>query len=138
MTTNTIHHLAAALMVFNGILQRPGIGPLYLSEAYDLDKAYPETYWPFANLPGVYIIYARDLTLIYIGKASMSATLGTRLGSHFKNSPDGSVIRPPGWGAAKFVQTVPLPRDHAFEAPAIEEYLLRELRTAENKQGAPV
>ncbi len=133
----TIDALTGALMEFNGRYARPGIGPLYLSEPCGLDEHWSEEYWPYSTLPGVYVVYDDHNKLIYIGKASLDATLGSRLGAHFSRSSDGSAEPPPGWKGAKYVRTIPLPHEHAFEAPAIEEFLITRLEARENKLGQP-
>ena len=135
MNPNTIDDLAATLMIFNGRFPRPGIAPLYLSEPCGLDEKWADEYWPYATLPGVYVVYDAHNRLIYIGKASLDATLGGRLGTHFMTGSGRPAQGPPGWEDAKYVRTIPLPRHHAFEAPAIEEYLLKRLCTRQNKQG---
>jgi hypothetical protein len=131
----TIDDLAEALMLFNGRMLRPGMGPLFLSERCDLDGGWSDEYWPYATLPGVYVVYSETNKLVYIGKASCSSNLGARLGAHFKKAPDGTAIRPEGWGEAKYVRTVPVPRRFTFEAPAIEEYLLGKVKTTCNTRG---
>ena len=135
MELSTIDDLAAALMEFNGRVARPGIGPLWLSEPCRLDQPWEEEYWPYATLPGVYVVYDGHNRLVYIGKASLDATLGARLGAHFSKGSDGLAKGPQGWEGAKHVRTIPVPRVHAFEAPAIEEYLLGRLTTKMNERG---
>jgi len=119
-------------MEFNGSYPRPGLGPLTLSERLRFDEPTEETkdeYWPHATLPGVYVIYDYKHRLLYIGKASLSSTLGIRIAKHHKDRTQWSKY------GRLFVRTIPLPRTRAFEAPALEEFLLSRLDTISNSHG---
>ena len=135
LPNDTIDALAEALMLFNGRMLRPGMGPLFLSERCDLDGGWSNEYWPYSTLPGVYVVYSETNKLVYIGKTSCSSNLGARLGAHFKKGPGGTAARPEGWDEAKYVRTIPVPHEFAFEAPAIEEYFLGIVKTTSNKLG---
>lgn len=80
--------------------------------------------------PGCYGIYRQhqdDGALAYIGKASLTATIGGRLANHF-------TYRRPKWlPAMAFVQMVEV--SEPFEAPSLEEWLIRELHPEHNSQG---
>lgn len=126
---STLDDLVAVLMLLNGEHLRPGLGPLHLSERVHAIEG--EDYYPHATLPGVYVIHDNWNRLIYIGKASKGATIGIRLHHHFHELKHGG--KGPEWNKAQWARSIPVPRSHAFEAPAIEEYLLCRLRTKANR-----
>lgn len=111
---------------------RTKFGPLQM---YDLDinrqdqsaPGWPGKY-PDADEPGVYFICDEHMHLLYIGKASWNNSVGARLGSYFGYNPDSSCkvihnwTRPP-----RHVGVLPMNRDSAFEAAALEEYLITRL-----------
>lgn len=125
---STLDDLMAVLMEFNGQLPRPGLGPLVLSHEVSLTSK--DEYWPHATLPGVYVMYTVKHRLVYIGKASLGSTMGVRLHSHLQKV--NAANAEPQWRDAAFARSIPLPRAHAFEAAAIEEYMLGRLRTTAN------
>jgi len=90
--------------------------------------------WPFADYPGVYLLYREDFELLYIGKSSMRRCLGKRLYQHFGGgaacAPAEEWLQP-----VRFVINVAVPRELPFEAPAIEEFLIRKLQPKINGTG---
>lgn len=76
--------------------------------------------------PGCYIIYAHNGEPIYLGKASLKATMGSRLAAH-ERSKDSR------WADAAFVQMIIV--GEPFEAPSLEEFLLNKMSTRENLVG---
>lgn len=95
--------------------------------------------WPFAFEKGVYLIFGSNMELLYVGKASMQHNIGGRLSSYFRYNDDktGCKIVHNGWiTPPRFVVTVAVPEDMAFEAPALEEYLISSLNPPENKKGS--
>ena len=87
-----------------------------------------ESWWKtnFAARAGCYAIYGQDGRILYIGKASLNASIGSRLAAHLRH------VRPT-WETPKFVHLIEVAEP--FEAPSLEEYLLRELSTRHNTQG---
>lgn len=98
--------------------------------------------WPNTSCAGVYFIFGRSGRLLYVGKASMKNCIDDRLYGHFRTgkSPeecrlvhsvgrDGWIERP------MYVATVAVPREMAFEAPALEEYLIGKLSPVNNMKG---
>jgi hypothetical protein len=77
--------------------------------------------------PGCYTIYSEGGDLLdYIGKASLSASVGSRL-VRFR-------YKPPTWlSVSAFVQIVQV--SEAFEAPSLEEWLIRELQPRFDDRG---
>jgi excinuclease UvrABC nuclease subunit len=87
----------------------------------------------------VYIVLDASLFVLYVGKASMGSCIGKRLGSYFVN--DGGRCRivhhhEAAWTEEpRFVVTVAVPSKMAFEAAALEEYLIGALDPPCNRVG---
>ena len=76
-----------------------------------------------------------DLNLLYVGKAS---TLGTRLGAYCAYAPDNSCrFKHEGYWSSRprYLLTVGVPDEMAWEAAGLEEYLIRELDPQDNVLG---
>ena len=88
--------------------------------------------WPNSYIngdkAGVYIILNQDMQVLYIGKASMSNTIGGRLNSYFAYEDDKKTckVKSQNWkGEPCFIATVAVDDSMTFEAPALEEYLIK-------------
>jgi len=94
----------------------------------------PVVSWPFAQRAGVYIMYDDALDLLYIGKVSMNRCLGQRLYEYFGG---GDVCVPKfDWlFPVRFLVIIAMPEDSPFEAPSLEEYLIRTLHPKSNVAG---
>jgi hypothetical protein len=125
--------------------RRTDLPPLEVGAALDLYPARvaPATFipqltwehpWPFNNRAGVYMIYDETLQLMYIGKVSMSRFFGHRLYEYFGNgdtcTPKMEWLHP-----ARFVINIAVPEEMPFEAPALEEFLIRKLQPPCNGTG---
>lgn len=102
---------------------------------YDLIDGWdPDSYWPNADKQGIYAIFCADSVLLYVGKASLSGTIGRRLATYFIDNPDGAgAITTPGhsWSRdPRYVLTVSV--KNAWEAPSLEEYLIQHLSPIDN------
>ncbi len=91
-----------------------------------------ESEWPHsfpnANKCGVYLILGEKLQVLYVGKASMNNTLGSRISSYFSYAEDKVTckINSQYWSEEpKYIVTIAVPEGMSFEAPAIEEYLIK-------------
>src|ERR1041385_4534975 len=106
--------------------------------APEVTSRWPEP-WPCVSRQGVYFIFGSRVRLLYIGKASMSAAIGSRLSHWFLYSrPDGGckVVDPSRWSEEpRFVAALPVPEGMAFEAPALEEFLIDRLSPPDNVNG---
>jgi hypothetical protein len=127
-----LKELKAVLDEFNKNYPRPNMPELEISEVYDLDTDWTNSY-PNASLPGIYVIFDEEGCLLYIGKASRKNVIGRRLSAYFGHDDKGGwkLHKPDEWksyGKLKYIITIPLPVDRAFEAPAIEEYLITRLK----------
>ena len=132
--------------------RRPDLPPLDSSGLYVLfpdahvppgeavEGRWPEDKWPHADRRGIYMILNRELEVLYVGKASQGP-IGGRLAHYFKYNPDRKTCRvvhagPGGWSSPPiYVVVVAVPDELAFEAAALEEYLIRELQPSDNTLG---
>jgi len=121
---------------FNQTYPRPGIR-LELSDAYNLDVNFKaKERYPGSDRPGVYILLDENMVIQRIGKASCGNDLGNRLGKYFGYAVDGTgEAREVAYAGIRFIVTIKLPLDRAFEAPAIEEYLIGMFNPPLNDRG---
>lgn len=77
--------------------------------------------------PGCYGFYCAAWDLLYVGKASLSASVGSRCYAHLRHP------RPSWLPVPAFVLIVEV--SEAFEAPSLEEFLIRELQPKFNDRG---
>lgn len=130
----TLKNLHNALNSMNRKYPRPKMRPPVFCEPYDLDKSFAN-YFPGYDRSGVYALLDKNKTVRYIGKSSTN--LGRRLGSYFKRSDDRrkGIARHAELKRIRYIVTAPMPKNHFFEASAIEEFLIRKLNPPLNKRG---
>ena len=141
----SLEDLRSKLAEFNQKYPRPSMDkdPPHVSEAFRLpedweqDRDYPEE---AAGKPGIYLFFAENDRLEYIGKASARNNLGTRLGDYLSGKRVAPKWRPgvlaKGFGPhITSIRFIVLEASRYFEVPAIEEYLIRELQPPLNRQG---
>jgi len=126
LTYSTFNDLKRVLDEFNNKHQRPH-GKLALTSLFDISTQPRTASWPSNGKPGVYVFLDSDKFITYIGKASDN--IGSRLSARFYVSWESKAKES---SDCKYITTIPLPEDVWFEAPAIEEYLLRMLKTKHN------
>jgi len=122
---STLADVSQAIKELNEKFPRPGIS-LAVSHIYDLRTSFASSY-PNVLQPGIYIMMDSQGTVLRIGTASGGRTLGDRLGDYFKwgdRAVGSGIAINSEYGGVCFVVTIGLPKDRAFEVPAIEEYLL--------------
>jgi hypothetical protein len=105
--------------------------------SHEAELHWPESY-PNAARQGVYLIFGGSGRLLYIGKASMNSSMGGRLAHwfHYDTSWRGCRVVHPGWSERPaYLATIAVPRDMGFEAPALEEYLIKRLNPLDNAIG---
>ena len=89
--------------------------------------------WPFGDRAGVYFVYSASFDLLYVGTAQY---LGARLSQHFiRNGEKECVIREKWSQQPRFVINIAVPTDMAFEAAALEGFLIGELQPPDNVKG---
>jgi hypothetical protein len=129
--------------------RNPELNPLKISNVYylhpEIDKVPRETEeqwpnrWPYSDKPGVYLIFGLHMRLLYVGKTSMNNTIGSRLGDYFQYTKDGTKRcqkKHSGWvEEPMYVAIIPVDDEAAFEAAAIEEYLIKKLQPINNEKG---
>lgn len=135
----------ADISTFQGKYRHPELGNKYdISPEYCLTPdnpnvnnkgkvvyEWPGEYPPQFGKPGVYLVFSEERLLTYVGKASLSSTISGRLGAYFSYEKDRVTckIKHKWVNEPKFVIAVAMPEGHAFEAPALEEYLITRYRT---------
>ena len=124
--------------------RRPGLAALELSGLYALfpeegavdtvESRWNEPY-PNADRKGVYLIFGRTGMLLYVGKASMGASLGGRLGTYFAGKKECRLLFTDWTERPTYVATIAVPQGMSFEAPSLEEYLIKSLKPCDNNLG---
>ena len=122
--------------------RRPGLPPLAASGLYALfpEEGLPhfvEFRWndeyPNADRSGVYLIFGRAGRLLYIGKASLGATIGGRLGTNFAGTAGCRLLSNDWTERPTYVATIATPDNMGFEASALEDFLIGRLRPSDNR-----
>ena len=125
--------------------RRPGLPDLELRGMYALFPEeglfdFVESRWndeyPNADRKGVYLIFGRSGTPLYVGKASMGASIGGRLGTYFAGNKECRLLSTDWTERPTYVATVAVPQGMSFEASALEEYFIKCLKPCDNKLGA--
>lgn len=121
-------------------MQKYTIGPLYDLRSSEEEKTplselkWPDT-WPNCHNAGIYAIIDSGMNVLYIGKSSMQGSVGGRLSSYFGYKDDRSckIKHEPYWSThPRFVWTLAVPESTRFEAPSLEEYLIKKLQPSDN------
>lgn len=124
--------------------RRPGLPALELRGMYALFPEegvaeFVESRWndpyPNADRKGIYLIFGRTGVLLYVGKASMGASIGGRLGTYFAGKNECRLLSTDWTERPTYVATIAVPEGMTFEAAALEEYLIRRLNPCDNKHG---
>lgn len=132
----TLKELAAALDRLNTDFPRPGL-QLAFSNPYVFEHSWPHAEWPNSKRYGVYAFLDGRHNVLYLGKASCQHTLGQRLGAYFQGTSVGrpDIVSDRAEDCVA-VATLGLDKLRAFEAPAIEEYLISRVPDLRNVCGA--
>lgn len=134
--------LAAARVAvrrYEEMFRSPGLPPFAISAPlYDLhgggEADWPNK-WPQSDSPGVYLILGADEQVLYVGKASLGAAMGTRLSHHLPAAADGTCQPAGNWRGHQPRFVVTIATTTPFEAPSLEEYLIEELQPRCNTLG---
>ena len=135
-----LEKLRSKVLFYSQNYRRDDVGKIEEGEIYGLSdgvnirgcspRLYWPAVWPNADARGVYAIFSHE-KLLYIGKASQQA-LGNRLSSYFQYGKTKSIcITNPqhNWSSKPtHVVTWAVPKEMFFEASALEEYLINELK----------
>ncbi len=133
--------LERALREYENKYRHPSLGAFELSALYVLfpEESAPlarmrwDEIWPNCGRAGVYLIFSKTGTLLYVGKAWV---IGRRLSWYFQYGENkGCKVIHDGWTETPmYVATVAVPDASTFEAAALEEFLIRELKPSDNKR----
>ena len=140
-----IHNLENLIIEYELKYRGSELKALKISELYDLSKkksdgsdrpGWPDTY-PNADYPGVYVFFNKDKEVLYVGKASFNNTLGSRISSYIRwdKAEDGCEMYHSWQQMPTYLKTIGIAVAQSFEAPAIEEFLIKMLEPIENKVG---
>lgn len=99
--------------------------------SFTAKKTWTDT-WPHAKRAGVYLIYGADFDLLYVGKAWI---FKERLTQHFGSDNNACRLREHWFRRPRYVINVAVPSDMAFEAAALEVFLIHSLKPPLNTQG---
>ena len=135
----TLEDIDKLVLCFSSKYRRAELPQINRSEIYSLftdeskvpnAKLYWPDKWPNCSERGVYAIFS-DSELLYIGKSSLQ-DLGSRLGSYFVYSSDRQSGVPKSghtWSKPPTsIVTWAVPKEIFFEASALEEFLIFNLK----------
>ena len=142
-----LEDLIRAVGEYSATERHPALPGLAVSNLYCLLEAKaPEGYvmsgswknndeFPSSSLPGVYAVLARDLGVMYVGKAIYG--LQYRLLQHFPEDLAGQPAIPEKWPSEPtFLVTIGEPDADAWHRPAsLEEFLIRRIDPPVNVRG---
>lgn len=131
----TIEDVQRALYRLKELLQHADcVKNLEISYTFSIQNDYASQSFPNSADAGVYIFTDCDDHVLYIGKAS---GLGQRIGQGYigKGIDGSAVLKGLKVAGARGLQTIPVEPKFYFMAPAIEEYLIREISPPNNKVG---
>ena len=102
----------------------------------ECSSEWPDT-WPNSDYAGIYAILDSNAYILYIGKSSMNSSLGARLSSYCRYGPNKSChLKYDGWTRKpRYIYTVGVPKATSFEAPALEEFLIKSMRPPDGMEG---
>ena len=126
--------IVEAVKAYQSKYRNPNLPEFEISDYYDLKEDWPDGYWPHNERTGCYVILGANEEILYVGKASLGSFIGKRLSDHFGYGPNKECVPQGNWSAEpRYVMSIAV--HDAFEAPSLEEYLLGELRPADNTIG---
>jgi excinuclease UvrABC nuclease subunit len=133
---STLDHLKEKIQLLSDKYNRHDLN-LEISDVYDIKKDFSKQY-PNSEFPGVYVFLDEHQQILYVGKASYNNYIGPRLGAYFKRGNEDKSAGVPKvkyYEAVRYLVTIKVPENRAFEAPAIEEFLIKELNPPLNVIG---
>jgi hypothetical protein len=129
MTEETMSEIGARLSdlvrFYCEKLRNPALPPFVVYNPHTMTSWYAT---PESSKQGCYVFYSENGQVLYVGKASLSASMGSRLASHDRRIP-----RSPWRERAALVQFVAV--TEPFEAASLEEFLIERLHPTGNIRG---
>jgi hypothetical protein len=119
----------AAVDQYGSDYRHPGRPPLIVHDAHTMSSTGIRGSWEGTEAScksGCYLIFSADGDLLYVGKASNTKSLGSRL-VRFRYNEHGWLPKP------EWVVMVEVPEP--FEAPSLEEFLISKLQPRFNDRG---
>ena len=96
------------------------------------------TPWANADRKGAYALLDNEANVLYVGKASMGSCFAARFVAYFAYENDRSckIKHPNCWSRTpRYVLTIAVPIETPWEAPGLEEFLIRKLQPPDNGTG---
>ncbi|MEC8812944.1 MAG: GIY-YIG nuclease family protein [Pseudomonadota bacterium] len=112
---------------------RPDLN-LEISEPFDTNMPWSSASWPNNGLPGLYIFADENDRAVYIGKGSV--TISARLNGYWRKGPNDETLSKSDTSKdVRYVYTIGIPIERAFEASSIEDFLISRVNPARNTNG---
>lgn len=132
-----------AISAYATRFRRHDVDPLAVGPALDLFPEEPahgefkaetnwQDSWPHSERAGVYLVYNQAFQLLYVGKAWI---FGPRLYGHFRSKDNGCEVLEKWSSRPRYVINVAVPTNMAFEASALEAFLIYTLKPSDNSHG---
>ncbi|MEE2732512.1 MAG: GIY-YIG nuclease family protein [Pseudomonadota bacterium] len=119
-----------ALRVLSVKYPRPDL-KLEISEPFDTNMQWGSASWPNNGLPGLYIFADENDRVVYIGKGSV--TISARLNGYWRKGPNDETLSKSDISkGVRYVYTIGIPIERAFEASSIEEFLISRVNPVRN------
>ena len=129
----TLQNAIVEIERYHARYRNPALARPEVCEPYRLPDDWRRSYFG-AGHSGVYLFVDADEQVQYVGK---SREMGTRLGWYLKHQDKSRETHewkdPDTFGSVSAIVFVKL--ENAFEAPALEDFLIGRLQPAINKQG---
>ena len=133
----TVEDLKGKIEEYKGKYRKKGLPDIEESEVYGLCRdipfngkiptnCWPEK-WPHTDRRGIYAIFSHE-RLLYVGKASQQ-DIGYRLSSYFQYGEGRKCVPVHKWSSPPtHVMVWAVPDDMFFEASALEEFIIHQLK----------
>lgn len=136
---NAIELLEAAVSEFHNWVELPRyqrLSPKLMFE-FTPDTVWKDQYKVDAGLPGCYVFENDEGVLYYVGSVSANSGFGYRFGNGYfcRDSDDMTKVKRLGKAtAARRIYVVDVPKEYAFVAPALEQFLISYLDPRDNSK----
>lgn len=134
-----IEKLVAAVAEFHNWVELPRyqrLSPKLMFE-FTPDTVWKDQYKVDAGLPGCYVFENDEGALYYVGSVSANSGFGYRFGNGYfcRDPEDMTKVKRLGKAtAARRIYVVDVPKEYAFVAPALEQFLISYLDPKDNSK----